>query len=67
MGTPSEEYISKYSAEMKEPMNLPNIPRTGWQRILKKYKPDELFLDLISHIMVYNIEERYSPFEILKH
>ena len=52
---------------MKEPMNLPNIPRTGWLKILKKYKPDELFIDLISHIMVYNIEERYSPFEILRH
>lgn len=52
---------------MKEPLKLPKIPPTSWGKILKLYRPEKLFLHLISNILVYDVQERLNPFEVLKH
>lgn len=52
---------------MKEAIILPKIPAAGWKKILKKYDPEEDFIDLIEHIMVYDVKERYQPIDALMH
>ena len=59
--------MDKYTSEMDEKPQFPKIPHTGWQKLLKKYKPDPLLVDLIEKILVYDIKERLNPLEALCH
>lgn len=52
---------------MEEKPTLPKIPHSGWAKLLKRYNPDPLLVDLISKILVYDIRSRLTPFEILCH
>lgn len=40
MGSPSKKYLEKYAAELGEDLALPEVPASGWARILKKYNPE---------------------------
>lgn len=48
-------------------LNYPKIPKVGWERLLKRYKPEPLFVDLISKILVFEVEQRLKPWEVLMH
>lgn len=67
LGTPSKKDIIAMNSEYND-YKFPVIKCFTWKQILGKYSNvDHNFLDLISKIMVYNPQNRYSAFEALAH
>lgn len=48
-------------------MEIPKVKGTDWRKILKRYNPEELEIDLIKRMLTYETKERIRPFEALKH
>jgi glycogen synthase kinase 3 beta len=67
IGSPSKEYLQKYSPEACDLISMPRIPNVGWQRVLKKFNPEPELVDLLANIIVYDGATRFTPLQVLKH
>jgi glycogen synthase kinase 3 beta len=66
LGTPSNEQVLSFSAG-NDALQLPKVKGSDWDRILKRYNPSELEIDLIEKILTYDAAKRIKPLEALKH
>ena len=48
-------------------MEIPKIKGNDWKKILKRYNPEQLEIDLIKKMLTYDVKERVKPFDALKH
>ncbi|CAD8188191.1 unnamed protein product [Paramecium pentaurelia] len=66
LGTPTLEQVKLMNPMHKE-FKFPQIKSHPWNKVFQKFKPDPLFVDLISKIMLYPPKERLRPLEALSH
>ncbi|CAD8102303.1 unnamed protein product [Paramecium primaurelia] len=66
LGTPTPDIIKQMNPAKAE-VKLPMIKGNPWSKVLAKYKPDQLFLDLISQMLTYSPKARIQPIDALLH
>lgn len=66
LGTPKAKEVAKFYTNSAE-FDLPRVKGEDLSIILNRYSPDELEVDLIKKILVYDIDLRLTPFEALSH
>ena len=67
LGTPSYEQIKCMNDKFKGISKLPKIEPKSWKDVFKNKTNDELFIDLVSKLLVYEPSKRLSPYEALLH
>ena len=67
LGTPTSEQIKKMNDKYKEEEKLPQINIKPWKEVFKGKTNDELYIDLVSHLLVYEPTKRYGPYEAMCH
>ena len=67
LGTPSYEQIKCMNDKFKGISKLPKIEPKSWKDVFKNKTNDELFIDLVSKLLVYEPTKRLSPYQALLH
>jgi len=67
LGTPSYEQIKCMNDKFKGISKLPRIEPKPWKDVFKNKTNDELFIDLVSKLLVYEPTKRFSPYQALLH
>ena len=67
LGTPSLEQIKNMNNHYKGPSKLPKIKPKPWKEVFKGKSNDDLFIDLVSNLLVYEPSKRFSPYQALLH
>ena len=67
LGTPSYEQIKCMNDKFKGISKLPKIEPKSWKDVFKNKTNDELFIDLVSKLLVYEPSKRLSPYQALLH
>ena len=67
LGTPSYEQIKCMNDKFKGISKLPRIEPKPWKEVFKNKTNDELFIDLVSKLLVYEPSKRLSPYQALLH
>lgn len=57
IGTPMPDTMEKY-CHLDHELNLPEIKKQSWSRILRKYQPDEDLIDLIEKTLIFDGKSR---------
>eukprot|EP00184_Porphyridium_aerugineum_P007347 CAMPEP_0184707374 /NCGR_PEP_ID=MMETSP0313-20130426/37237_1 /TAXON_ID=2792 /ORGANISM="Porphyridium aerugineum, Strain SAG 1380-2" /LENGTH=424 /DNA_ID=CAMNT_0027168949 /DNA_START=737 /DNA_END=2011 /DNA_ORIENTATION=- len=65
LGTPSKEEIRAMNPEYKE-FKFPQIAPIEWARVFRN-RADDLAIDMISKLLVYDPTHRYHPYDALAH
>ena len=65
LGTPTYEQIKYMNDKFKS--KLPKIEPRPWKDVFKNKTNDELFIDLVSKLLVYEPSKRLSPYQALLH
>ena len=65
LGTPTYEQIKCMNDKFKS--KLPKIEPRPWKDVFKNKTNDELFIDLVSKLLVYEPTKRFSPYQALLH
>ena len=66
LGTPTKEEIYKMNPECKD-RGFPVIPSLPWERVFKRRKVNESYLDLISKLLIYEPDKRLTPLQAICH
>ena len=48
-------------------MEIPKVKGNDWKKVLKRYNPEQLEIDLIKKMLTYDVKERVKPIDALKH
>ena len=67
LGTPSLEQIKNMNNHYKGPSKLPKIKPKPWKEVFKGKSNDDLFIDLVANLLVYEPSKRFSPYQALLH
>ena len=67
LGTPNSNEIKAMNNKFKDGDKLPKINPKPWKEFFKGKTNDELFIDLVSHLLVYDPNKRYTPYEAMCH
>ena len=67
LGTPNIEEIKAMNDEFSDANKLKNINKRPWKEVFKGKTNDELYIDLVSKLLVYEPEKRYSPYQAMCH
>ena len=67
LGTPSEEEIKSMGGKKINVDKLPKYKRIPWSDVLKGKTNDELFIDLVDKLMLYNPSKRLGPYQAMCH
>ena len=67
LGTPKIEEIKAMNDEFSDANKLKNINKRPWKEVFKGKTNDELYIDLVSKLLVYEPEKRYSPYQAMCH
>ena len=67
LGTPNKDEINAMNHKYKDLDKLPKVSQIPWKDVFKFKTNDELFIDLISHLLVYDPNKRYTPYEAMCH
>ena len=67
LGTPTREQIKVMNDKFKGVSKLPKIEAKPWKEVFKGKTDDELFIDLVSNLLVYEPLKRLSPYQALCH
>jgi len=65
LGTPQQEEIKTMNDKFKG--KLPKIEGKSWKDVFKGKTNDELYIDLVSNLLVYEPLKRFSPYQALLH
>ncbi|KAA8492479.1 Glycogen synthase kinase-3 beta [Porphyridium purpureum] len=65
LGTPTKEEIRSMNPEYKE-FKFPQIVPIAWDKVFKN-RADDLAVDMISKLLVYDPTVRYHPYQALAH
>ncbi|CAD8121399.1 unnamed protein product [Paramecium sonneborni] len=66
LGTPTIEQIKLMNPQHQE-YKFPQIKCHPWAKVFSKFKPEPLFIDFVSKLLVYPPKERLKPLEALLH
>ena len=67
LGTPTSEEARVMNYRFRGVSRLPKIKAKPWSEVFKDKIDDELFIDLVSKLLVYEPLKRLSPYEALCH
>ena len=67
LGTPNEDDIKSMGGKQINVDKLPKYKKIGWKDVLKGKTNDELFIDLVEKLMLYNPSKRLGPYEAMCH
>ena len=67
LGTPTREQVKSMNEKFKGVSKLPQIEAKPWKEVFKGKTNDELFIDLVSNLLVYEPSKRFSPYQALCH
>ena len=67
LGTPTSEQMKIMNQKSKGNSKLPKIKAVPWEEYFKGITNDELYIDLISKLLVYEPQKRLRPYEALLH
>ena len=67
LGTPSLEQIKNMNNHYKGSSQLPKIDPKPWKEVFKGKSNDDLFIDLVANLLVYEPSKRFSPYQALLH
>jgi len=67
LGTPSEEQIKIMNDKYKGFSKLPKMPKKPWKEFFQGYTNDEVYIDLVEKLLVYEPSKRLSPYKALNH
>jgi glycogen synthase kinase 3 beta len=67
LGTPTNEEARVMNYRFRGVSRLPKINAKPWKEVFKEKIDDELFIDLVSKLLVYEPLKRLSPYEALCH
>jgi glycogen synthase kinase 3 beta len=67
LGTPTREQVKAMNEKFKGVSKLPQIEAKPWKEVFKGKTNDELFIDLVSNLLVYEPSKRFSPYQALCH
>ena len=65
LGTPTPEEIKAMNEKIKT--KLPTIEKKSWKDYFKGKINDEQYIDLVSHLLVYDPKKRFTPYQALNH
>ena len=66
LGTPTKEEIYKMNPECKDKV-FPVIQSFPWEKVFKRRKVTESYLDLISKLLIYDPDKRLTPLQAICH
>ena len=66
LGTPTKEQVYEMNPKVHI-SKLPNINHKLWKDIFKDKSDDDLFIDLVDKLLVYEPKKRLSPYQALNH
>ena len=67
LGTPSLEQIKNMNNHYKGSSQLPKMDPKPWKEVFKGKSNDDLFIDLVANLLVYEPTKRFSPYQALLH
>ena len=67
LGTPTNEQIKAMNGKNLNTSKLPKIDPKPWKEVLKGKNDDELYMDLVANLLVYEPMKRFSPYKALLH
>ena len=67
LGTPKQEEVKAMNNKFKGYSKLPKIEGKTWKDVFKGKTNDELFIDLVSNLLVYIPSKRFTPYQALCH
>ena len=67
LGTPTSEQMKIMNKKSKGNSKLPKINPIPWKDVFKGKTDDELYIDLVSKLLVYEPAKRLKPYEALLH
>ena len=66
LGTPTKEQINEMNPKIHI-SKLPNIAHKLWKDVFKDKTDDQLFIDLVDKLLVYEPNKRLTPYQALNH
>ena len=67
LGTPTNEQLKAMKGKLINNNKLPKIEQYPWKEVFKGKINDELYIDLISNLLVYEPQKRLGPYQALCH
>jgi glycogen synthase kinase 3 beta len=67
LGTPTNEQLKAMNGKNINASKLPKINQMPWKEFFKGKTNDELFIDLVEKLLVYEPMKRLSPYQALLH
>ena len=67
LGTPTNEQLKAMKGKMININKLPKIEPKSWKEVFKDKINDELYIDLVSNLLVYEPQKRFGPYQALCH
>ena len=67
LGAPKQEEIKAMNDKFKGYSKIPKIEGRTWKDVFKGKTNDELFIDLVSNLLVYIPLKRFTPYQALCH
>ena len=67
LGTPTNDQIKAMNGKNINASKLPKINQMPWKEFFKGKTNDELFIDLVEKLLVYEPMKRLSPYQALLH
>ncbi len=66
LGTPTKEQINEMNPKVHI-SKLPNIAHKLWKDMFKDKTDDQLFIDLVDKLLVYEPNKRLTPYQALNY
>ena len=67
LGTPTNEQLKAMKGKNINTSKIPKINQMPWKEVFKGKNNDELFIDLVEKLLVYEPMKRLSPYQALLH
>ena len=67
LGTPTAEQIKIMGGKPINVDKLPKCNRKSWKEVFKGKITDELYIDLVDKLMIYEPEKRLGPYQAMCH
>ena len=67
LGTPTYDQMKAMNGKVINSSKLPVFIQKPWKEVFKGKNEDELYIDLVAHLLLYEPEKRFSPYQALCH
>ena len=67
LGTPTFEQMKAMNGKMINSSKMPKINQKPWKEVFKGKNDDDLYMDLVGNLLLYEPQKRYSPYQALCH